>query len=352
MALLVLLAAAARARVVAPDLRGGDDRAAAGGLHGLVRAQVPRWRFDAGRRRKRALGAFVLRQVDRHRRRRGCRAIALGGDARLGRHRHNRLRHWLRRDRKLDVVDGARDLVADVAQQLSPHIVRFALVCDERIRLSVRLQADALAHLVRRRQVLHPQRVDGSQHDEPLQRAHHVTADLLLFVVVRVLGVLDDRLEDRVRRHRRQRGRRELFRKMHNRVQLGDHRIEIPAVGILAGRVDVDDRRQLLAHHVEDDRLEVFALEHFSALGVDHVALRVHHVVVIDDVFADVEVVTLDFRLRRLDRLAHPAALDRHVLFHPEARHHARQPVGREAAHDVVLKRHVEPRCAGVALPP
>jgi len=53
--------------------------------------------------------------------------------------------------------------------------------------------------------------------------------------------------------------------------------------------------------HVQDVGAEVGALEDLAALGVDDVALRVHDVVVIDDVLANVEVVAFDLGLRRLD---------------------------------------------------
>ena len=63
MALLVLLAAAAGARLVAADLLRGDDGAAAA-FGGLIGAEVLRRRLDAGRGGEGALGALVLRQAD------------------------------------------------------------------------------------------------------------------------------------------------------------------------------------------------------------------------------------------------------------------------------------------------
>ena len=150
---------------------------------------------------------------------------------------------------------------------------------------------------------------------------------------------------------RRQRLRRELFRQLDDRVRLVDQRLQVPLRRIVARRVHVDDGRQFRAHVVEDVRLQVGAFEDLAAFLVDDVALGVHHVVVLDDVLADVEVVALDLRLRRLDGARHHAALERHVVFHAELLHHARQPLRREPPHDVVLERHVEARRAGVALP-
>ena len=48
--------------------------------------------------------------------------------------------------------------------------------------------------------------------------------------------------------------------------------------------------------------MQVGALEHLAALGVDDLALPAHHVVVLEDVLADLEVLRLDLPLGRLDR--------------------------------------------------
>ena len=67
----------------------------------------------------------------------------------------------------------------------------------------------------------------------------------------------------------------------------------------------------------------VAPLEDLAAQRIDRLALLVHHVVVLEQVLADVEVVALDLLLRVLDRAVDPGVLDRDVLFHPEALHEA-----------------------------
>ena len=343
-ALLVLLAAAARAGLVAADLLRRHDRAAATTVGRLVGTEVLRRCLDAGRCGDGALRARILHEVL-------ARPVPGLGDARLRRDRDGRRRR-LRRRGDLYVVDGAGDLVLDVALELLVHVVRLFLVGDERVDLAVCLQADALAHLVHGGEVLHPEGVDGAEHHEALERAHDLGAHLLFLVLVGVLRELDDGLQDAVGRHLGQRFGRELLRKRHDGIGLSQQCLEVPVLGILAGEVGVRNGHEFLTHHVEDVRLEIGAFEDLVAVLVDDVALRVHDVVVLDDVLADVEVVALDLRLRGLDGFGDPAALDRDVFLHAEPRHHVREPVWREPPHDVVFERNVEARAAGVALAP
>ena len=94
----------------------------------------------------------------------------------------------------------------------------------------------------------------------------------------------------------------------------------------------------------------ILTLEQLAAQRVDALALLVHHVVVLEQVLADVEVLRLDLLLRALDRVGDHLVLDRHAFFHPEALHQPGDAVGAEDAHQVVFERQVEPRRARVAL--
>ena len=92
------------------------------------------------------------------------------------------------------------------------------------------------------------------------------------------------------------------------------------------------------------------ALEDLPAQRVDALALLVHHVVVLEEVLADGEVLGLHLLLRALDGARHHPVLDRHALFHAEPLHQARDAVRPEDPHQVVFEREVEARRAGVAL--
>ena len=88
----------------------------------------------------------------------------------------------------------------------------------------------------------------------------------------------------------------------------------------------------------------VATLEDLAAQRVDRLALLVHHVVVLEDVLALIEVAAFDLLLRVLDRARHHRRLDRHVLLETEALHEAGHAIEAEDAEQVVLQRQVEPR--------
>ena len=99
------------------------------------------------------------------------------------------------------------------------------------------------------------------------------------------------------------------------------------------------------------DRLlaQVGAVEDLVAAPVDHLALLVHDLVVLEDVLADLGVALLDGVLRPLDGLGDHLRLDRHVVGQGLA-HHPLHGAGGEEPHELVLERQVEAALAGVAL--
>src|SRR3954467_9498124 len=91
--------------------------------------------------------------------------------------------------------------------------------------------------------------------------------------------------------------------------------------------------------------------EDFLAHSVDRLALLVHHVVVLEEVLADVEVLSLDPLLRALDGLRQPGMLDGLVLLDAERLHQLGNPIRGEDPHQVVFQAHVELGGARIALP-
>ena len=102
--------------------------------------------------------------------------------------------------------------------------------------------------------------------------------------------------------------------------------------------------------HVGDGLGDVVVAHEFDALLEDDLALVVHHVVVFQDVLADVEVARLDLLLRLLQRLVDPGMDDRLALLEAELLQHAVHALGAEDAHQIVFERQEEFRVAGVAL--
>ncbi|OAG65283.1 hypothetical protein BIM11_6192 [Burkholderia pseudomallei] len=117
-------------------------------------------------------------------------------------------------------------------------------------------------------------------------------------------------------------------------------------------------RRHELANHFRDhavthraDRFgDVVRFEQLVALLVDHLALIVRHVVVFEQLLADIEVARFDLALRGLDRTRDDARFDRLALRHLQAVHDRAHAVAREDAQQRILERQVEARRARIAL--
>ena len=80
------------------------------------------------------------------------------------------------------------------------------------------------------------------------------------------------------------------------------------------------------------------ALENLAAQRVDVLALLVHHIVVLEQMFADGEILRFDLLLGPFDRARDHAVLDRHALLHAELLHQAGDPIGPEDPHQIVLR--------------
>ena len=132
-------------------------------------------------------------------------------------------------------------------------------------------------------------------------------------------------------------------------AQLDPQLVELPLLGEALGGA-ADEALHDVVDEGADLLLEVGALEHPAPLGVDHVPLAVHHVVVLEDVLAGLEVLRLDLALGVGDRAGDALVLDRHVVGDLEHLEHPVDPVGLEQPHQLVLQRQVEPGLARVAL--
>src|SRR5262249_57771461 len=87
-----------------------------------------------------------------------------------------------------------------------------------------------------------------------------------------------------------------------------------------------------------------------AAPRVERLALRIHRVVVLEQVLADVEVARLDLLLGVLDHAREQAVLDRLALLHADAVPPLLHAVGLEDAQQIVFEREEELARAGVTL--
>ena len=112
----------------------------------------------------------------------------------------------------------------------------------------------------------------------------------------------------------------------------------------------------MLLHHFADVGPHVFrqirTFQRVEAHVVDHFALLVHHVVVLEQVLANVEVVLLDPLLGSLDGAGDHAVLDGLAFLHAQFGHDAGDAVGAKQTHQIVFEAEEEAGGAGVALAP
>ena len=131
----------------------------------------------------------------------------------------------------------------------------------------------------------------------------------------------------------------------------------IEALDVPLVRADVLSR-ELVEHAAEDAADVVFedelalldAFKQLAAQAVDGLALLVHDVVVLEQVFARFEVLRFDGFLRALDALGDHLRLDGHAFFHAQPLKQGADPLLGEDAHQVVFKGEIEARLAGIAL--
>src|SRR5215216_976564 len=250
-----------------------------------------------------------------------------------------------------DVEEIADDLFADDLPKLFEHRVALGPIFDERVLLGHGAQVDAVAQVIHRVQVLAPANIDDLEDQEPLDLAHELGAELLLLRFVRVARVVLELADQLGLRH----AEVELDGLDAGVVEVGhllEEAVDVPFLLVLGGRVLHDDALDQLVDPVADVLREVLALENASALLVDHLALDVHDVVVLEDVLARDEVLLLDLLLGILDLVREDLALHRLVVGQVEAVHDLVDPVAREQPDEVVLRGEIEAGFARIALTP
>ena len=232
----------------------------------------------------------------------------------------------------------------------------FAFVLLLWIFLCVAAQMNSLAQMIERREVFAPVAVQEIQHDGPLVIAHFL--GILHdgeFILVIFVGRLDDAgtqlllvevfvLVEPV-----------LERKPQSKLS-GERRLQagnIPLFGNAAwrnvGRNYCVDRT--FAHRT--NRVgNVCCFQQFIALLVDHLALIVRDIVVLEQLLADVEVARFHFPLRVLDGPRNPGVFDRFALGHLQPVHDGRHAIRGKYAQQRIFQGQIKAAGAWVPLAP
>src|SRR5437773_563579 len=201
------------------------------------------------------------------------------------------------------------------------EVERFLLVLGERVPLAVAPEPDPLLQVVDGQEMVLPLRVHDHQHLVALEGAHEVRAELALALRVSLADRRADQLREPLSRDRlpEARGRNPHVERAEERLA---EPAEIPVLRVsVLGRVAVERPRDEVLGPLRDRLRLAFPLEDLTTHAVDDLALLVHHVVVLEEMLADLVVVRLHALLRRRDRARHELVLDRLALLHPEALH-------------------------------
>ena len=231
MTVLILLAAAAGTRIVAPDLFA---------VLILLRLCLGRRRLIAVRDARvhemvlelralaceQLLGALLCRRIHDGRGQGRCplrrRRTAVHRALLCGPHRRD----------DAHMVHERGDLIHDRRLHLLEHRERLDLVLDKRVALAVGAQVDALAQHVHVIEVIHPLLIDDAEHDDLFELAHILFAEHQLAVLVALLGNLLQFLLDLVAREHLELRLLEASLRGVDLLRILDEGVELPFLGV------------------------------------------------------------------------------------------------------------------------
>src|SRR5262245_40324030 len=73
---------------------------------------------------------------------------------------------------------------------------------------------------------------------------------------------------------------------------------QIPVVNVgISGNIGLEEACEHLSMHLLHQLVHIVRLQHISPLAVDHFALFVHHIVILEEVLANLKVVSFDLAL-------------------------------------------------------
>jgi hypothetical protein len=234
----------------------------------------------------------------------------------------------------LDAVDVGDVVLFEAALHLLEEVEALALVLDERVSLGEAAPADALAQVVHLVEVLPPAGVHhreqrpalglleggdpvGAGEAPPLE-LRHPGVPLDPAILQAPPGVFEDHLEDLLARQGLYVEALQVDRARVEAVDLRLERVEVPLLGVDVGRGVLGDDPGKYVLDVPGG-VHVLAHQDVAPDAVDHLALLVEHVVVLEDSFTHLEVAALYLLLRAAYGVGDHAGLDRHVLLEPYA---------------------------------
>lgn len=120
------------------------------------------------------------------------------------------------------------------------------------------------------------------------------------------------------------------------------HRLHRPCgkrvEGVLRRQECLHRLLHLATHHVEHDVPAAGSIEDAPPIRVNRLALKVHDLVIFEEVLPRIEMTLFDFLLGLFDLFGHHRMLDGLAFLHPEPGQHAADPVPGKDPHQVVFQ--------------
>ena len=116
------------------------------------------------------------------------------------------------------------------------------------------------------------------------------------------------------------------------------------------GAVPVNDVLHTVIEGIDQVQTDALTDKGVVAAGVDHLTLGIHHIIILEQMLTDTEVVFLDSLLGVLDALGHHVALDSLTVLKSQTVERLDHALAGEQTHQLILERYKEYRRTRVSL--
>ena len=265
--------------------------------------------------------------------------IDVGGDE-----RRQFLRRFVSLQRELCIGQHARHVFAHILQHAFEQGEGFALIFVDRRLLGIGAQVDDRTQRIQRGQMLLPVMIERLQQEAFFDADPGFGRQFGGLGGHQRIGLFDQAIDDDF-------GIDALFlgpgRNINRQAQCARHVFlqarHIPLFGVAAERAaGGNDGVHAFMAHVDHDIADGFRIHHVGALFIDHLALVVHHVVVLQQLLAHVVVAGFHLFLGGFDGFRNPRVDDRLALFQAGVHQAGQHVLLAEDAQQIIVERQVE----------
>ena len=114
--------------------------------------------------------------------------------------------------------------------------------------------------------------------------------------------------------------------------------------------IGIGQRLYRVIEHIHNIDADTFSHQSMVTLGINHITLCIHHIVVFEQSLTDSEVILLYPTLGVLDGLGNHIVFDHLIFFKTQTVEHFHYPIGSEQTHNRIFERNEEHRRTRVSL--